>query len=174
MRKDEVSPVTGFLVILALAIVVLIGISYWTVPPTKENIEKLENSPHTADGGSPFLARVGDKLDLKHVKHIEGNEYEIAWENNSGQLVWTKTRNDISGYVMVVEDDDIEVSYIERRKNNLDIDKKGMFGFFKYVSMSSNSYAIHLASGNLKGGTTTKNCGKNCTREVPTEIIDNN
>jgi hypothetical protein len=174
MSENNVSPVVGFLVVLFLATIILTIVSYFTVPPTKENIENLEYSPHTADGGSPFLARVGDKLDLKHVKHIEGNEYEIAWENSSGQLVWTKTRYGISGYVMVVEDDDIEVSYIERRKNNLEIDKKGMFGFFKYVSMSSNSYAIHLASGNLKGGTTTKDCGKNCTREVPTEIIDNN
>jgi hypothetical protein len=174
MSENDVGPGIGFLVILFLATIILIGSSYFTVPPTEENIEELENSPHTADGGSPFLARVGDKLDLKHVKHIEGNEYEIAWENSSGQLVWTKTRNGISGYVMVVEDDDIEESYIERRKNNLDIDNKGIFGHFKYVVMSSNSYVIHLARGNLKGGTTTKNCGKNCTREVPTEIIDNN
>jgi hypothetical protein len=174
MSENNIGTGIGFLVVLVLAIAILMGFSYSLVPPTKENIEKLENSPDTTNNATPFLARVGDKLQLEHVKHIEGSRYEIGWINTSGQLVWTKTKDDIPGYTMVVEKENIGKSYIERRKNNLYIDKKGLFGFFKSVGMSSNSYVIYLAEGNLKGGTTTiKDCGKNCIREIQTEIIDN-
>lgn len=133
----------------------------------RENAYKLSSE----DSQEWVILGIGERINTKYVKHIEGNEYELGIIQADNSVKWYNTSKNLSTDGQHGRDakldtvyEDIEESFLER-KPNIQAERQFTQGYVYH-------FLLHISNKvPLQGGVTERNCGKNCTREVPTQII---
>lgn len=110
------------------------------------------------------VLEVGQTVNIDFVQHVEDNEYELGViSEETGRLVWRNSEDELvegfgiySDFEVFVKND-IEKSYLERKPDRDEIPH-----FVLYVSDKEA----------IDAGSVKKNCGKGCTKEIKTKMID--
>ena len=156
------------------------GIVSCGTPLTEEELEEASYMDKV-NKNEPFLEKVGDTLEIDVVKHIENDEYELGYTDSSGELEWMKVykegsivwdRNASRWYekntlITIRHNPEQEGSTLERLRNDVDqydVPKGDLI-------LRSYRYELIIGGKTLQAGTTKRSCGKNCVRNVQTEII---
>lgn len=108
-----------------------------------------------------YEVEVGETKELEFVKHVEGNEYQLGFINEEGELVWqTFEPTGAKLRAKIKYDETAETSTLQKHENDTFL-----------IFVSGVNYTLTIGK-DLEGGTIQRDCGKNCTKEINTEVLD--
>ena len=117
-------------------------------------------------GDNIGLEKVGEKLEFDFMSVNTDNEYKIGYNGND-DLKW-KHIGKKTDYFKIQVTENIQKNYIERVGNKVVMKRiKGK----TYYKAQEQRYIFYLKSNSITGGDSREDCGKNCVREINTEIV---
>lgn len=106
----------------------------------------------------PGIVRIGEKINLKYIQHMEYQKYQIGYLGDDNELIWDEVG--YSSELTVFLKKDISTPFLKRGK---DVPDPGNFG-------DKPSYVMYIPKSYYIEGGTVKTGGKNPV-SVPSQMI---